>query len=1359
MEALADTTILSWNIRGAQNSNAKRHMKELIRKHRPTFLVILETHVLFARLSSFMTNNGYTPIYIIEASGQSGGIWLLKHSADITTTTITDTNQYSITFTISRGTATSTCTCVYASPNYTLRPPFWTYLSNLSQTITGPWMLIGDFNETILPSEQRGGIYNHTRAAHFSNLMNNCNLLDITTTGGNFTWHRNRNGLRILSKKLDRGIANINWRLSFPEAFMEILCRLHSDHNPLLLRFGGLPLARGPRPFRFEAAWIDHEDYAGLVSRTWNSSNHNITAALDKVRENSIYFNQEVFGNIFQRKKHLERRLKGIQNYLERVDSYRHTLIEKELQREYNHTLFQEEMLWYQKSRENWVKFGDRNSSFFHAQTIIRRKRNRIHKLQLPNGICSSDADILQDEAQAFFKNLFCSTHQHQNHHFNEGLHPTIDENSKNSLTKPITKNEVSAALNTMKPYKAPGPDGFHCIFFKQYWHIVGEDVFLLVNNAFQTGYFDPAIADTLIALIPKIDPPQTFRDFRPISLCNIIYKIITKVLVHRLRPILNNIIGPYQSSFLPGRGTADNSIVLQEIVHFMRRSKKKKGHVAFKLDLEKAFDNVNWEFLSDCLQDFGFPNITIKLIMHCVTSPTFSILWNGNKLPPFKPNHGLRQGDPLSPYLFILCMEKLSISIHNSVLQGNWDPIRMSATSPHLSHLLFADDVLLFTKAKKSQIRFIKDLFDRFSKASGLKINLSKSRAFYSSGIPHHKINNLTSLSGIRCTTSLDKYLGFPILKGRPKRSDFNFIIDKMHTRLASWKSKLLNKPGRLTLATSVLSSIPAYYMQINWLPQSICDSIDQTTRNFIWRGSNDKGIHLVGWKKIAKPKNIGGLGIRSAREANICLLGKLIWDLIQRNDKLWVHMLSDKYSSGADIFTATSTSSSSAIWASIMRAKNVLVNGYSWRAGSGSSSFWFSRWSSFGCLGSQIPIIDIHDLHLSVKDVLSINGVRTQSLYSTLPQQIADFINTASFLFNDAIDDAFIWPHNKNGIYTTKSGYKWLISQSGSATNSNLSWSWIWHLKIPEKYKFLMWLACNNALPTLSVLNHRNISPSPTCSRCGLHDETFFHCMRDCSISRNIWHHIGFNTSNFFEIETVMDWLKEGTKGPHAALFASGLWWVWRCRNALCINNDQMTLHRVAANIWNSSETIKLSFPSSSVVQEDRHIRWNNNNFEGTILNVDGSCLGTPLRAGFGGLIRNTGGYYLAGFSGYLPASSDILQAELTAIYHGLSMARNMGFTDLKCYSDSLLAVSTIMKATSNYHVYAVLIHEIKALLLQTNASLHHTLREGNQCADFLAKLGASSDDTLLDHSRPPDDLRPLLRIDALGTLFLRS
>ena len=218
------------------------------------------------------------------------------------------------------------------------------------------------------------------------------------------------------------------------------------------------------------------------------------------------------------------------------------------------------------------------------------------------------------------------------------------------------------------------------------------------------------------------------------------------------------------------------------------------------------------------------------------------------------------------------------------------------------------------------------------------------KSRAFYSSGIPQAKIVKLTSISGIRSTTSLDKYLGFPILKGRAKRNDFYFIIEKMQSRLASWKNKLLSKPGRLTLASSVLSSISAYYMQTSWLPQSICDSLDKTTRNFIWRGSNDKGIHLVGWSKITRPKFLG-LGIRTARETNICLLGKLVWDLVQSTNKLCVNLLSNKYASGHKVLQANASSSSSPIWSSIIKVKNVLKDGYSWRSGSGSSSFWFSN------------------------------------------------------------------------------------------------------------------------------------------------------------------------------------------------------------------------------------------------------------------------------------------------------------------------------------------------------------------------------------------------------------------------------
>ncbi|CAJ2670486.1 unnamed protein product [Trifolium pratense] len=874
MEALKDTSILSWNVRGASNSVAKRHLKEVTRKFSPTFLVIMETHISFSRLNTFWSNLGYVPVHIIEAQGHSGGLWLMKNSSSQVNTSIIDYNAHSITFSLSRGHSQSTCTCLYASPNPTIRTSLWSYLTTLSHGINGPWMLIGDFNETLLPSDQRGGTFSPSRAAIFSKFLENCNLLDLTTTGGRFTWHRNTQGTRSLSKKLDRGISNVEWRLAFPEAFVDILCRFHSDHNPIFLRFGGLPLARGPRPFRFEAAWIDHDDYSSVVERAWCYSNHNPVTALQLVRDNSIKFNHEVFGNIFQKKKHIEARLKGIQKYLERVDSAHHVHLEYQLQQEYNHILFQEEIHWYQKSREQWVKFGDKNSSFFHAQTIIRRKRNKIHNIQLPTGIWSSDSSIIQHETQKFFKDLFCSPQSPHNHSFVINTHPIIDADGCGNLTKDVTKEEVTLALNSMKPFKAPGPDGFQCIFFKQYWHIVGDDIYNLVKNAFATGHFDSKISETLIAVIPK------------------------------------------------------------EVVHYMRKSKKKKGDVAFKLDLEKAFDN-----------------------------------------------------------------------------------------------------------AKKSQLRFITNLFDVFSRASGLKINISKSRALFSSGIPRAKIQQLTSITGIRSTPSLGKYLGFSILNGRAKKSDFDFIIEKMQTRLASWKSKLLNKPGRLALASSVLTSIPSYYMQIAWLPQSICNIIDHTTRHFIWKGSTNTGINLVGWQKISCPKRCGGLGIRAARDMNTSLLGKLVWDLLQDSDKLWVRVLSDKYISGTRILSSDTLSGSST-WNSIMKAKNVLRTGFVWRPGSGNSSFWYSHWSHFGPLGAIVPYVHYHDTALMVKDVFVSSTANLHLLYTQLPQEVVISLNSMKFSFNSTIEDTMIWSANKHGTYTTSSGYLWILSLR-SQLQSNQSWN----------------------------------------------------------------------------------------------------------------------------------------------------------------------------------------------------------------------------------------------------------------------------------------------------------------------------
>ncbi|GAU40444.1 hypothetical protein TSUD_397630 [Trifolium subterraneum] len=272
--------------------------------------------------------------------------------------------------------------------------------------------------------------------------------------------------------------------------------------------------------------------------------------------------------------------------------------------------------------------------------------------------------------------------------------------------------------------------------------------------------------------------------------------------------------------------------------------------------------------------------------------------------------------------------------------------------------------------------------------------------------------------------------------------------------------------------------------------------------------------------------------------------------------------------------------------------------------------------------------------------------------------------------------------------------------------------------------------------------------------------HKETFLHCVRDCDFSRNIWHHIGFNDPTFFSFTDAREWRKVGSTGSQAYTFSAGVWWAWRHRNWMCLNNDSWSLNRLSFNIQSMVDIFTSSFSSNSDgTAVSRLIKWNNDNFSCVILNVDGSCLDSPVRAGYGGIIRNDSGFYLSGFSGFIRESSDILLAELYAIYQGLTLAKDLAIDELVCYSDSLLCINLIKGPIVKYHVYAVLIQDINELICQSNVTLCHTFREGNQCADFLTKLGASSDADLIIHASPPNGIFDLLKSDSSGTFFLRD
>lgn len=337
--------------------------------------------------------------------------------------------------------------------------------------------------------------------------------------------------------------------------------------------------------------------------------------------------------------------------------------------------------------------------------------------------------DSIKDHVQNFFVNLFKNQDHINGCNQVYYPHPILSREDNDRLCLPISDADIWESVKSINAYKALGPDGIQAIFYHKFWHIVGPEVCNFVRNCFISSDIPEDMNKTFIALIPKTDNPDNIKMFRPISLCNVAYKIVTKIIVARIRPLLTKIISPFQSSFIPGRTTNDNIIITQEVLHTLRGKKGKKGGLIFKIDLEKAYDKVSWKFLFDTLNYFNFNATWTAMIVNCVSSVKSSILWNGEPLTEFGPSRGLRQGDPLSPYLFVLCIERLSILINKKREEGEWKGIKVSRNSTPLTHLFFADDLILFGQDNMNTVKAMMEVLNEFCRMSGQTISLEKSK------------------------------------------------------------------------------------------------------------------------------------------------------------------------------------------------------------------------------------------------------------------------------------------------------------------------------------------------------------------------------------------------------------------------------------------------------------------------------------------------------------------------------------------------------------------------------------------------------------------------------------------------------
>ncbi|WOL17301.1 hypothetical protein Cni_G26092 [Canna indica] len=312
------------------------------------------------------------------------------------------------------------------------------------------------------------------------------------------------------------------------------------------------------------------------------------------------------------------------------------------------------------------------------------------------------------------------------------------------------------------------------------------------------------------------------------------------------------------KSAFIKGRFIQDNILIIQEISHSMYGSKSKNALVMVKIDLEKAYDKVSWAAIIVMLKVYKFPDKFVDWIKIYLSSVSFACLVNGRLSSFFHSNRGIRQGDPLSPYLFVLTAHVLTCLIDKAVQSGKLTPFKIRNAAP-VSHLLFADDILLTFRANPNSLDSVKKIFKDFEKFTGLSVNFEKSSIFYPKSTSRECIAHISSIMNIRAGSFPFKYLGTQIFPRRPPNQIQKQLVDSINAKLSTWQAKFLSQAGRLVLIKSVLSSMPLHSLAVTWASSSTIDKIEICMRKFLWSGKGvKKGLHLVKWDVVTLPKEL---------------------------------------------------------------------------------------------------------------------------------------------------------------------------------------------------------------------------------------------------------------------------------------------------------------------------------------------------------------------------------------------------------------------------------------------------------------------------------------------------------------------
>lgn len=1166
--------MLVWNVRGLNARAARNVVRELVAQERISILTLQETKLERCddRLILELLGAGFD-YFMLPVSHVAGGI-LLAWRRDTWSVTNPLVRQFTLTAQVRQlsGDSVWWLSCVYGPQSDQDKIMFLQELRDIRSGCAGMWMIAGDFNMIYRAADKNNHRLNQRMMSHFRRFLDDMELQELHLHGRLYTWSNERDSPTL--ERIDRVFVSEDWVVSFPNHNLRALSSERSDHAPLLLQTDCV--INSFRRFRFENIWPRYDGCLQVIQEAWTcpwpANSVDAFRTLDyKLRNTATALKRWSAKHVGSVRLQLAIAKEIVFRFDQAQDFRQLAPHERSLRNKMKYkSLGLASLLrtiMRQRSRITYLAEGDANTKFFHLQACHRSRKSHIASLT------DGDQLIVHEDAKADL--IF--------RHFDEmlGTHspctvsldfqslgiPSVDMAATDYC---FSEDEVWRTIQEMPIDKAPGPDGFTGLFYRFAWPIIKNDIMRAFHALWSLDARSLYLVNqAYMVLLRKKDDAALVGDYRPISLIHSFSKLFTKVLANRITTSIPKLVRDNQSAFIKGRLIHDNFRAVQLSTKALHRSKKPSALI--KVDIAKAFDTVSWTFLLNILKHMGFTRRWLNWISFILSTASTKIILNGSPGRRICHARGLRQGDPLSPLLFVLVMEALNSMFKLADRQGLLSSLGSARFKERL--YLYADDVVFFLCPNQQDLVMATTILKLFGSASGLCTNSSKCLISPIQCNLEDTVNLLRFFPG-RLQQFPCRYLGIPLAPTRLRKNDLLPLVDKISAGLPTWKANLLTRAGRTVLVKVKMSAIPVHTAIAVALSPWAIQCIDRRRRAFLWKGTEQvSGGHcLIAWTGVCRPSDLGGLGVPNLQIMGYALRMRWLWLEKADNKRPWSRLQDRVEPLVESMFRAS-------IFMIVGDGKNTL--------------FWTDKWIDGQSIAELAPCLlqavgpqirksrTVHDAlqDQGKKWVRDITGALTV-------QVILDYLyvwdQVRPRTLNLEVADKPWWRWTTNGQFSSASAYRaYFVGQQATPGAKILT-----KTRAPAKCKFFVWLALHDRCWTAARRKRHNLQDDDSCILCGQEPETIYHLLIGCSFSREVWFSILqlFGAGSMLPMaHSLADWwayarkrIQKDDRKAFDTTVILVVWCLWLERNARTFNRSSRTAAqleswiREEANVW---------------------------------------------------------------------------------------------------------------------------------------------------------------------------------------------